>query len=89
MHLVLWALGYLFCGIMCVAVHTFINRLQKPNCNLKVSEDEVFICAAWPVVGFGISLYLLVMFGEWLVQFVVNFSASLADRLRNYIAREQ
>lgn len=89
MQLVLWALGYLFCGIMCVAVHTFINRLQNPNRNLKVSEEEVFICAAWPVVVFGMFLYILFMSGEWSVQFVVNFSASLADRLRNYISREQ
>jgi len=89
MHLELWALLYMFCGIVCVAVHTFMNRLQRPSCNLKVSEDEFFICVAWPVVGFGMFLYILVMFGEWLIQFVVNFSANLADSLRNYISRER
>ena len=89
MHLVMWIFCYVCCGLICVAVNTFITRLQKPNCDLKVSEDEVFICAAWPLVACGIFLYLLFTFGEWFVQFVVNFSAGLADRLRDYVGKEQ
>lgn len=88
MYVVAWLLLYLCCGLLCVAVNTFITKLQKPNRDLKVSEDELFICTAWPVITCGILLYLLIICGEWFVQFVVNFSAGLADRLREYMRKE-
>lgn len=89
MHLVFWILAYLACGILCVGLNTFLFRLQKPKCNVSVGEDELVCCIGWPVVGFGLLIYVSVKVGVWFLQFVVDFSANLADRLREYVGKEQ